>query len=235
MDTAEIGQFDSLGAQWWDEDGPMRPLHRLNPVRLKYIREAVVGKTGALCPLKGLTVADIGCGGGLVTEPLCRMGAIVTGVDAGKENIRTAAAHAKKHGLNIDYLATTVEELAATGRTFNVVTALEIIEHVADPELFLQSCCKILKKDGVMILSTLNRTAKSFALGIVAAEYILKWLPAGTHDWKKFMKPSEIARGLNQNGFKVTDVCGLVYKPLSGFSLDRSDIDVNYLMTAVRA
>lgn len=223
-----------MGEKWWDEDGPMRPLHRLNPVRLQYIRDALTDDRG-LKPLKGLSVADIGCGGGLVTEPLCRMGARVTGVDAGKENIRTAKAHAARHGLEIEYLATTVEDLAASGRKFDAVTALEIVEHVADPELFLASCCKILKKDGVLVFSTLNRTAKSFALGIVAAEYILRWLPAGTHDWRRFMKPSEAALLLEKNGMEVTDVRGLVYSPLArAFSLSASDIGVNYLLTAVR-
>lgn len=235
IDAAEVHQFDSLGAKWWDEEGPMRPLHRLNPVRLHYMREQLAGKTTALQALKGLQIADIGCGGGLVTEPLCRMGARVTGVDAGKENIRIAKAHARQHGLDIEYLATTAEDLAATGRKFDAVTALEIIEHVADPALFLESCCKLLKKDGILILSTMNRTTKSFALGIIAAEYILRWLPAGTHDWKKFMKPSEVARLLEENGAETTDITGLIYNPLQNkFLLHKTDVAVNYLLTAVK-
>ena len=234
IDRAEVAQFDSLGEKWWDENGPMKPLHRLNPVRLQYIRDAIRPGKG-LRPLKGLRIADIGCGGGLVTEPLCRMGATVTGVDAGKENIKIAKAHAVKHGLNIDYRATTAEELAATGAKFDAVTALEIIEHVAEPELFIKACCKLLKKDGMLVLSTLNRTAKSFALGIVAAEYILRWLPAGTHDWRKFMKPSDVAALLEKHGMRVTDVRGLVYNPLTrAFSLSKTDLDVNYLLTAVK-
>jgi 2-polyprenyl-6-hydroxyphenyl methylase/3-demethylubiquinone-9 3-methyltransferase len=185
--------------------------------------------------LKDLNIADIGCGGGLVAEPLCRMGAEVTGVDAGKENIRVARAHAKAHHLDIEYLATTAEDLAASGRKFDAVTALEIIEHVADTEAFVAACCKLLKKDGTLVLSTLNRTAKSFALGIVAAEYILRWLPAGTHDWRKFMKPSQVAALLEKNGMEVTDVRGLVYNPLTRvFSLSKTDLDVNYLLTAVK-
>jgi 2-polyprenyl-6-hydroxyphenyl methylase/3-demethylubiquinone-9 3-methyltransferase len=235
IDAREIGQFDSLGAQWWNEDGPMRPLHRLNPIRMQYIRDAIAGNSPGLKPLQGLSVADIGCGGGLVAEPLCRMGALVTGVDAGKENIKTAKIHAKAHGLDIEYLATTAEDLAASGRRFDAVTALEIVEHVANPALFIEACCKLLKKDGVLVLSTLNRTVKSFALGIVAAEYILRWVPAGTHDWRKFMKPSEVARLLEKSGMTVTDVRGLVYSPLTrGFSLSKADVSVNYLLTAVK-
>jgi 2-polyprenyl-6-hydroxyphenyl methylase/3-demethylubiquinone-9 3-methyltransferase len=186
--------------------------------------------------LTGLRIADIGCGGGLVTEPLCRLGADVTGIDAGEDNIKAARLHAAQQGLAIDYKATTVEELAEAGKEkFDVVTALEIIEHVADPELFIASCCKLVKKNGMLILSTLNRTPKSFALGIIAAEYILRWLPAGTHDWKKFVKPSELARPLKQHGLKTVDISGLVYNPLKrSFSLSKTDIDVNYFLTAVR-
>lgn len=232
VDAQEVGQFDALGDQWWDENGPMRPLHRLNPVRMRYIRDAITQKPG-LKPLKGLSIADIGCGGGLVAEPLCRMGATVTGVDAGKENIKVASAHAAKHGLDIKYLHTTAEDLAATRQTYDAVTALEIVEHVNDTDFFIASCCKLLKKDGTLVMSTLNRTAKSFALGIVAAEYILRWLPAGTHDWQKFMKPSELARAMEKNGLTVTDIRGLVFNPLTGtFALSRSDLAVNYLITA---
>lgn len=236
IDAREVGQFDEIGAAWWDENGAMRPLHRLNPVRLAYIRDAIAPDSSAtLRPLKGLSVADIGCGGGLVAEPLCRMGARVTGVDAGQNNIRVAAAHAKKQGLDIEYLATTAEDLAAGGRTFDAVTALEIIEHVSDPALFIASICKLVKKDGTLVLSTLNRTARAYLLGIVAAEHVLRWLPPGTHDWKKFLKPSEIARMLEENGFKVTDVQGLVFNPLTGkFALSRTDLAVNYLLTAQR-
>lgn len=239
VDRQEVERFEALGESWWDEKGAMRPLHKLNPVRLGYIRDAVCRQmrrdSSVVRPLKGLTLADIGCGGGLVAEPLCRMGAAVTGIDAGEENIKVAHTHARRHGLEIDYKATTVEALAHTGKTFDVVTALEIVEHVANPDLFIASCCKILKKDGVLVMSTLNRTAKSFALGIVAAEYIMRWLPAGTHDWKKFMKPSEMAQAMEENDCAVIDAQGLVYNPLtSAFSLSKSDLAVNYLMTAVK-
>lgn len=238
IDAEEIRQFDELGEKWWDESGPMAPLHRLNPVRLEYLRRMIRARfdlPDRIKCLQSLKIADIGCGGGLVTEPLCRMGAEVTGVDAGRENIRVAKAHAKSHGLDIDYQATTAEELAASGAKFDVVAALEIIEHVADVDTFLEACCKLVAPRGMLILSTLNRTPKSYLLGIVAAEYILRWLPAGTHDWKKFLKPSEIAHRLEKHGFETTDVRGLIYNPLTrGFSLSASDLDVNYLLTAVR-
>lgn len=239
-DAEEISRFDALGAQWWDESGPMAPLHRMNPARLGYIRDQACRHFSLparpLQFLKGLDIVDIGCGGGLVTEPLCRMGAEVTGIDAGEENIRIAGGHAEKQGLKIRYLATTAESLAAKGKTFDVVLALEIIEHVANPALFLKSCAALVRPGGLLILSTLNRTPKSFLLGIVAAEHILRWLPAGTHDWKKFMKPGEVALMLEKHGMETTDVSGLSFSPLSGeFSLSKKDMGVNYFLTAVRA
>lgn len=239
VNDEEIRQFDALGDKWWDPQGPMRPLHRLNPVRLDYIRRAICQHFDrdpqAIKVLDGLCVADIGCGGGIVAEPLCRMGGDVTGIDAGKENIRIAKAHAKESGLKIDYRATTVEAVAAAGEKFDIVTALEVVEHVDDLGLFMASCCKIVKKDGLIILSTLNRTPKSFLLGIVAAEHVLRWLPVGTHNWKKFVKPSELARELDDHGFKVGDITGLTFNPLKNqFALDPDDIAVNYLLTATR-
>lgn len=237
VNDAEIRQFDALGDKWWDPQGPMKPLHRLNPVRLEYIRHQICRHfdrdVNAMKVLTGLKIADIGCGGGLVTEPLCRMGGDVTGVDAGKENIRVAKEHAKEIKLDIDYQATTVEAMAAAGKKFDVVTALEIVEHVEDVSLFMESCCKLVKKNGLIILSTLNRTPKSFLMGIVAAEHILRWVPVGTHDWKKFLKPSELAREVEDHGFKIADICGLVYSPFTQqFGLDREDLGVNYLLSA---
>lgn len=239
IDAAEIRQFNDIAAQWWDESGPLKPLHQLTPARMGYIKRQLCDHFGrdvkTFTPFSGLSVADIGCGGGLVTEPLCRLGAAVTGVDAGAENIKIARQHAEQQGLGIDYKVTTVEALAAEGGKFDIVTALEVVEHVADPALFLTSCCKLVKKGGILILSTLNRTPKSFMLGIVAAEYILRWLPAGTHDWKKFLKPSELARPLTEQGFEITNISGLVYNPLTRqFSISSTDIDVNYLMVAVK-
>lgn len=239
VNADEVRQFDEIGDRWWDPQGPMKPLHRLNPVRLEYIRHQVCKNfdrdVKAMKVMTGLKAADIGCGGGLVAEPFARLGAAVTGVDAGKENIRVAKDHAKLSGLKIDYQATTVEKIAAAGKKYDVVTALEIVEHVDDVALFVESCCKIVKKGGILVMSTLSRTPKSFLMGIVAAEYMLRWLPVGTHDWKKFLKPSELARELEDNGMTVTDACGLIYNPMTQqFGLDREDLSVNYLMTAVR-
>jgi 2-polyprenyl-6-hydroxyphenyl methylase / 3-demethylubiquinone-9 3-methyltransferase len=237
IDAAEVRQFADLAAHWWDEKGPLGPLHRINPVRLGYIREQICTHFGrnpeSFTPFTGLKMADIGCGGGLVTEPLCRMGAMVTGIDAGAENIKTARQHARQQKLDIEYIAGSVEDCAEEGRKFDIVTALEIVEHVADPALFLASCTKLVKKNGLIILSTLNRTPKSFALGIVAAEYILRWVPAGTHDWKKFVKPSELAKPLTSTGLEIKDVTGMIYNPLQRtFALSKDDLGVNYLMTA---
>lgn len=239
VDEKDVAQFESLGAKWWDESGPMKPLHHLNPVRLDYIRRmacAHFGRNpGRLGALKGLSAADIGCGGGLVAEPLRRMGAAVTGVDAGEENIHIARAHAARSGLDIDYRATPAEDLAAAGAQFDLVTALEVVEHVADADLFLRSCAALVRPGGMLVVSTLNRTAKSFVLGIGMAEYVLRWVPTGTHDWKKFLKPSEVAAPLTAAGLDVTDVTGLVYDPLRrAFGLSARDLDVNYLMTAVK-
>ena len=232
IDSDEVAQFAVLANQWWDENGPFKPLHRLNPVRIGYLRDQLIAHFGKI---EGLSVADIGCGGGLVTEPFARLGAKVTGVDAAPENIAAAKNHAKEAGLSITYLATTAERLAAEGKKFDVVFALEIVEHVSDVGLFIDSITTLVKPGGLLVLSTLNRTPKSFALGIVAAEYILRWLPRGTHDWKKFLKPSELAEHLGENGFKPIDMTGLIYSPLSRqFSLDKDDLDVNYLLTAVK-
>lgn len=239
VDEKDLAQFEQLGAKWWDESGPMKPLHRLNPVRLDYIRRAACAHFGLdaekLGALGGLTAADIGCGGGIVAEPLARMGAKVTGVDAGEENINAARAHAAQSGLDIDYRVATAEALAEEGAQFDIVTALEVVEHVADTDLFLSSCAALVRPGGLLVVSTLNRTAKSFVLGIGMAEYVLRWLPRGTHDWHRFMKPSEVAAPLMTMGLDITDVSGLIYDPLRRkFKISDTDIDVNYLMTAVR-
>ncbi len=222
----EIENFTTLADQWWDEQGPMKPLHGLGPVRLPILKRWIGD-------LKGKKVLDVGCGGGLICEPLARMGAKVTGIDAGAENIAIARDHAKHSGLKIDYHATTAEDFKGQ---FDAVLALEIIEHVDDPDLFVESLARLTRPGGVIIISTLNRNLKSLALAKVAAEYILGWVPRGTHDWKKFKKPSEVAAWLNAHGARVTDMTGLMFDPLRGaFVENPKDIDVNYFMRAVKS
>ena len=231
----EIENFNALAHEWWDENGPMRPLHRLNPERIRYIKQQITSVLGYKEPngtLKGLKILDVGCGAGIVDEPLARLGADVTGVDAATQSIAVAQAHAKDSGLKIDYRNTTVEEIAESGETYDVVLALEIIEHVENIPLFIEKCAKCAKPGGLVIFSTLNRNPKSYLLGIVAAEHILKWVPKGTHDWRKFVKPSELSRHAETAGLTAVDVTGLKYNPFSkSFSLDKKDLDVNYFMS----
>lgn len=222
-----------MAGGWWDPSGPLAPLHRLNPTRLQYIRDEVCAHYGRDArqrqPLAGLTVLDVGCGGGLVTEPLTRLGGRVTGLDASTDVIGAARAHAAQSGLSIDYRAMSAEALAEAGETFDVVLALEIVEHVADVEAFLTALRQLTKPGGGLIVSTLNRTAKSFALGIVAAEYLLGWVERGTHDWRKFLRPDEFAEALDHAGFTHRDWAGLSLDPLTGqWSLSR-DLGVNYI------
>jgi len=233
VDRTEIQQFSKDSAHWWDEDGPFKPLHRLNPVRLTYIKQQICAyydrDFNALDALKGLDVLDIGCGGGLVCEPLARLGANVTGADADEQAIRVAKAHARESGLKIKYDNKAAEDIQ---KKFDVVLALEIIEHVKDPASFVQNVSKLMKPGGLVIFSTLNRNPKSFLLGIVAAEYILRWVPKGTHSWKKFIKPSELARFGRATTLKPRDIMGLIYNPvMDEFSLSKTDLDVNYLMS----
>lgn len=233
INPQEIRHFAMDSARWWDENGPFKPLHRLNPVRLAYIKRQICAHFGRdfndLNALAGLRVLDIGCGGGLVCEPLARLGATVTGVDADAGAIAAARTHGENAGLSIEYQNA---EMPREVETFDVVLALEVIEHVNDPAQFIKNCRAAMAQGGLLILSTLNRTPKSFALGIVAAEYILRWVPRGTHTWQKFRKPSEIAalgRGL---GLETLDVCGLIFHPLRNeFALSPKDLDVNYLIT----
>jgi len=238
VDEAEIERFSRIAEEWWDPTGKFAPLHRLNPVRLGYIRDRATVHwrrdplSGA--PLEGLSLLDIGCGGGLLCEPMARLGAAVTGIDAAERNIATARRHAEGQGLAIDYRETTAEALAAEGRQFDIVLALEIIEHVADIDLFLRSCGQLTKPGGLVFLSTLNRTAKAWALAIAGAEYLLHWLPRGTHDWKKFLKPSEVVRGLRSGGVETQEIVGVVYSPLGrAWSLNKRDLDVNYMLYGV--
>jgi 2-polyprenyl-6-hydroxyphenyl methylase/3-demethylubiquinone-9 3-methyltransferase len=235
VDAADIERFSRIADEWWDATGKFAPLHRLNPVRIGYVRDRVAAHwqreplSGA--PLQGLSLLDIGCGGGLLSEPMSRLGARVTGIDAGARNVGVAALHAQKQGLKIEYGHGTAEALALSGAQFDIVLALEIIEHVADVDLFLKSCSRLVKPGGLIFISTLNRTAKAWALAIAGAEYLLGWLPRGTHDWNKFLKPSEVVNGLRQEGIEAQEIVGVVYSPLSrAWSLNKHDLDVNYML-----
>ncbi|MGH6720303.1 MAG: bifunctional 2-polyprenyl-6-hydroxyphenol methylase/3-demethylubiquinol 3-O-methyltransferase UbiG [Alphaproteobacteria bacterium] len=260
-DPAEIARFEALAGQWWDADGPHGVLHRLNPTRLAYVRDQL-GPLAARAikarptkaraikarptkvpstevpptkapPLAGLAVLDVGCGGGLACEPLARLGARVTGIDAGERAIAVAVEHARDAGLAIAYRQATVEALAEDGARFDALVALEIVEHVPDIAAFLGACVAVVRPGGRIVLSTLNRTLRSYALAIVGAERMLRWLPPGTHDWSKFPKPSELARALRGHGARVIDVTGLVYDPpRAAWRLGR-DTGVNYMATAV--
>jgi 2-polyprenyl-6-hydroxyphenyl methylase/3-demethylubiquinone-9 3-methyltransferase len=240
IDDTEVARFSAIADEWWDERGKFAPLHKLNPVRIGYLRDKLIRHFScdgaSATPFNNLSLVDIGCGGGLISEPMARLGAAVTGVDASETNIAVASLHAKNAGLRVDYRATTAEQLALEGAQFDVVFALEIIEHVADVKLFYDAITALVKPNGILVLSTLNRTAKSYALGIIGAERVLRWLPKGTHTWSKFIKPSEMARDLRQRGFVVDDSIGITFSPVDwAFSLNAKDLDVNYLMTAKRA
>ncbi len=238
LDTRDVDQFAALADDWWDETGPFKPLHQLNPTRLTYIRDRLCAHF-ARDPkeppcLEDLTVLDIGCGGGLVSEPLTRLGATVTGIDPSTETIAAAKTHAEGAGLSISYEATTAESVVDQGRRFDAVLLLEVVEHVPDVPAFLARLAPLVAEDGVMIISTLNRTLKSYALAIVGAEYVLRWVPAGTHQWDRFVTPDELKTALNGAGLKVADLTGTVYDPLADdWRLSRDDA-VNYFVTASR-
>lgn len=237
VDPREIENFTRMANEWWDPTGKFRPLHKMNPIRVGYARDQICTHFGrdpvAPLPLKGLRILDIGCGGGLLSEPLARLGGTVVGVDAAVKNVGVAQIHAEESGLDIDYRHTTAEALAAAGERFDAIVSLEVIEHVADLDAFLDACCRLLNPEGVMILSTLNRTGRSFAMAIVGAEYILRWLPRGTHSWKKFVRPSELAASLRRAGARMTTVDGMTFNPLSDRWTVTRDLGVNYLAVAV--
>jgi 2-polyprenyl-6-hydroxyphenyl methylase/3-demethylubiquinone-9 3-methyltransferase len=239
VDDAEVARFSALADEWWDPRGKMAPLHKFNPVRLAYIRDAACRRFGRdakrLDCLKGLRVLDIGCGGGILSEPLARLGAEVLGADPAHPNIAAARLHAADNALAIDYRATTAEALAAAGESFDVVLAMEVVEHVADVNLFVRLTAGMVKPGGLMIAATLNRTLKSFALAIVGAEYILRWLPRGTHTWDKFVTPNELEIALELGGLRVIDETGVVYNPLADQWRLAADMDENYMLTAERA
>ncbi|MGI9413178.1 MAG: bifunctional 2-polyprenyl-6-hydroxyphenol methylase/3-demethylubiquinol 3-O-methyltransferase UbiG [Hyphomicrobiales bacterium] len=234
----ELKKFSDLAAQWWDPEGKFKTLHKFNPVRLGYIREHACAHFGldrdARTPFTGLRLLDIGCGGGLLCEPMARLGAEVVGADAAEKNVRTAAAHAREHGLDIDYRATTAEDLVRDGELFDIVLNMEVVEHVADVGQFIASCASLVRPGGLMYVATLNRTLKAFALAIVGAEYVLGWLPRGTHQWEKFVTPAELSAALGASGMRVTDRTGVAYNPLADAWRRTSDTDVNYLMLAAK-
>jgi 2-polyprenyl-6-hydroxyphenyl methylase/3-demethylubiquinone-9 3-methyltransferase len=239
VDSAEIERFSRLASTWWDPRGPMAPLHKLNPVRLGYIRDKATAHFGRdpkkLDCLKGLRMLDIGCGAGILSEPLARLGATMVGADPSEENIAVASAHAEDNGVEVDYRATTAEALAAASEKFDVVLAMEVVEHVNDVGEFVATCASMVKPGGLMIAATLNRTLKSFALAIVGAEYVLRWLPRGTHQWDKFVKPVELERAIESTGLNVTGERGVIYNPLADRWQLSSDMDVNYMLVAERA
>ena len=227
FDQAELDKFAALATRWWDADGPQKPLHALNPVRLRYVAERAT--------LRGAKVLDIGCGGGLLCEPMTRLGFQVTGVDASERNIGTASAHAAEQGLVIDYRATTADDLLAAGeRPFDVILNMEVIEHVADPGAYLRDCARLLAPGGLMIVATLNRTLKALALAKIGAEYVLRWVPAGTHDWNKFLKPEELRGFLVGEPVAVHGPYGVAFNPLTDRWVRSSDCDINYMVTVTR-
>lgn len=239
IDPAEVAKFSAMAADWWNPNGKFKPLHRFNPVRLKFLRETAEAhfglKPGLRAPLEGLRLLDIGCGGGLVSEPMARLGAQVTAVDASEANIKTALTHAGQQGLKIDYRAGTAEGLLASGEPpFDIVLNLEVVEHVADPAQFLADTARLVKPGGLMVVATLNKTAKALATAVIGAEYILGWLPRGTHDWSKFLDPEDVRAPLSGAGLTIKDTVGVVFQPLSGQWKIADDTSVNYMVVAAR-
>jgi 2-polyprenyl-6-hydroxyphenyl methylase / 3-demethylubiquinone-9 3-methyltransferase len=239
LDAAELARFEKLAAEWWDPRGKMAVLHKFNPVRLAYIRDHASVRFGRdprrLDCLKNLRILDIGCGGGILSEPLARLGANMVGADPAAANIEAARVHAAQGGLTIDYRITTAEVLADAGERFDVVLAMEVVEHVADVSLFIKRCAEMVKPGGLMIAATLNRTIKSFALAIVGAEYVLGWLPRGTHRWDKFVTPDELEAAIERHGLKVVEETGVIYNLIADRWEISSDMDVNYMVTAEKA
>lgn len=239
IDPAEVARFDAIARTWWDQKGPMAVLHKFNPVRVGFVRDAVCAHYGrdprSLTALEGLTLVDIGCGGGVLSEPLARLGAEVTGLDPAPTNIAVARAHAERSGLAIDYREETIESVVASGKRFDVVLAMEVVEHVADVDAFVGACCEAVRPGGLLVMATLNRTLKSYALAIVGAEYVLRWLPKGTHDWNKFVTPEELGGAIESNGLALGEHTGVVYNPLADrWSASPRDLDVNYMLAATK-
>lgn len=240
LDPDEVDRFRRLASEWWDANGKFRTLHLIGPARMTFLRDALVGhfrRVGGegLRSLEGLAILDIGCGGGLVCEPLARLGATVTGIDPGDDNVEAARRHAAGQGLAIDYRAARVEDLVAEGSLFDAVACLEVVEHVPDPAAFLKLCAGLVRPGGLMLLSTINRTFKAYLLAIVGAEYVLRWLPVGTHQWERFVTPDELARHVQAAGLAAPAFKGLVYSPMADAWSLSDDTDVNYFAAAAKA
>lgn len=238
INDAEVAKFTAMAEEWWDPKGKFKPIHKFNPVRLAYIREHVLAhfhRDGSVMrPLEGLTILDVGCGGGLLCEPLARLGATVTGIDAAERNIRIATLHAAQSGVAVTYEATTSEALAAQGQKYDMVLNMEVVEHVDNVPLYMKSCADLVAPGGLMLTATLNRTARALAFAVIGAEYVLGWLPKGTHDWKKFLTPDEIKALITRNGLVVTDQTGVVYHPLADDWRKSADMAINYMVMAQR-
>ncbi|KIC10292.1 3-demethylubiquinone-9 3-methyltransferase [Leisingera sp. ANG-M1] len=239
VDPAEVAKFEAMAAEWWDPNGKFKPLHMLNPCRLDYITSQIAGEFGrdltSQRPFEGLRLLDIGCGGGLLSEPMARLGATVIGADAAEGNLPVARIHAEQSGLEIDYRHTTAEALAAAGEQFDVVLNMEVVEHVADPLGFLTASQQLLKPGGLLICSTINRNPKSFAVAIVGAEVIMRWLPRGTHEWSKFITPDELFELLRNAGLNPVDRKGFVFNPITwNWSISERDLSVNYVTASVK-
>ncbi|EFO33519.1 3-demethylubiquinone-9 3-O-methyltransferase [Roseibium sp. TrichSKD4] len=238
IDDAEVARFSALADQWWDPTGKFKPLHKFNPVRLSYIKETVCRHFGrdpkSVDAFKRLRFLDIGCGGGLLSEPMARLGADVLGADASQTNIEVAKVHMQRSGLSIDYRADTAENLAAAGEKFDVVLNMEVVEHVADVPLFLKATSDMVRPGGLMFVATINRTLKAYALAIVGAEYVLRWLPKGTHSYEKLVRPSEIEAPLKASGLSIVQSTGVTFNPLTDSWSRSNDLDVNYMMLAER-
>jgi len=236
IDSAEVDRFNRLAEEWWDPNGKFKPLHKFNPVRLAYIREQAIRHFRlseiARTPFEGLTILDIGCGGGLVSEPMARLGAKVTGIDPAQRNVAVASIHAAEAGLKIDYLATDAEAVAASGQQFDLVLNLEVVEHVADVTQYLATCVRLVKPGGLMLVATINRTARAFALAIVGAEYVLRWLPRGTHNYEKLVTPEELTSILKRDGMTIIEKTGVTYHPLEDRWRRSRDLGVNYMLLA---
>lgn len=238
IDAGEVERFSRLAQEWWNPNGKFKPLHKFNPVRLAYIRDQVATHFGrdprAAKPFDGLRLLDIGCGGGLLCEPMARLGAEVVGADASATNIEVAKIHAAESRVKIDYRATTAEALADAGETFDVVLNMEVVEHVADVDLFLTKCAQMVKPGGLMFVATINRTLKAWGLAIIGAEYVLGWLPKGTHQYDKLVRPEELDKGLAGTGMSIVDRTGVTYNPLTDQWNRSRDLDVNYMILAAK-